>query len=288
MAANARKESLSVDVPSADRDKPSWGRVGAIAVIGFVIGVAWPKLAGVKLGPSAPTETLAANSADLPATALTQPMPSVVPTTPASAPPAAMTVQVGRGVMLSCKTEDGEALKGKECGPVPAFDGIAQPRLKKIATLPALKDAKGKLSVVIALDFKSKKVAVDVGKSSTVKDEGSIRSFLKEQFQDVSLGPIAHDQEKYTMSYTLNVGEAPSVSSGTPGTGTPGGSTPLAEGQAEIVWDVAIVRDAPHTGAIVGRLPRGSKVTLGTSQAGWYKVTYSGGEGWLYRGAVGK
>src|SRR6516164_307799 len=99
MAANARKEpSLTVDVPSADRDKPSWGRVGAIAVIGFVIGVAWPKLAGVRLGPSAPSDSVAATaSADLPATAITQPMPSV------SAPPissaAPVVIQVGRGVM---------------------------------------------------------------------------------------------------------------------------------------------------------------------------------------------
>src|SRR5439155_1270955 len=104
-------------------------------------------------------------------------------------------------------------------------------------SLPALKEAKGKLSVVFALDFKSKKVAVDVGKSSTVKDEGAIKSFLKEQFQDVSLGPIQHDQEKYTLSYTITVGEGPS----SPQPSTPGGSTPLAEGQAEIVWDVAIV-----------------------------------------------
>ena len=278
MAANARKEApLAVDVPSADRDRPSWGKVGAIAVIGFIIGVAWPKVAGVRLGPSAP-DTLAANSADLPATAITQPMPSVATPPSASAPPV-IVVQVGRGMLLSCKTEDGESLRGKECGPVPAFDGVAQPRLKKISTLPALKDAKGKLSVVFALDFKSKKVAVDVGKSSTVKDEAAIKSFLKEQFQDVSLGPIAHDQEKYTMSYTLTVGEGPATSP----------SAASTDGQAEIVWDVAIVRDAPHTGAIVARLPRGTKVTLGTSQAGWYKITYGpSGEGWLYRGAVGK
>lgn len=288
MAANARKDpALSVDVPSPDRDRPAWGKVGAIAVVGFIVGVAWPKLAGVKLGPAAPSDTIAANSADIPQAVVTQPMTSVVPTqTASSPPPSAVIVTVGRGVMLSCKTEDGESLKGKECGPVPAFDGIAQPRLRKIASLPALKDAKGKLSVVIALDFKSKKVAVDVGKSSTVKDEGSIRSFLKEQFQDVSLGPIQHDQEKYTMSYTLNVGDAPAASTGTPSSGT---GAPSSDGQAEIVWDVAIVRDAPHTGAVVGRLPRGSKVTLGTSQNGWYKITYgSGQEGWLYRGAVGK
>lgn len=285
MAANARKDPpLAVDVPSADRDKPSWGRVGVIAVIGFVIGVAWPKLAGVRLGPSAPSDTVSANaSADIPQATITQPMPSV--STPPVASAAAVVIQVGRGVMLSCRTEDGETLKGKECGPTPAFDGIAQPRLRKLSSIAALKDAKGKLSVVFALDFKSKKVAVDVGKSSTVKDEGSIKSFLKEQFQDVSLGPIQHDQEKYTLSYAITVGEGPS----SPQTATPGGATTPSDGQAEIVWDVAIVRDAPHTGNIVARLPRGSKVALGSSQAGWYEITYGGGnKGWLYRGAVGK
>src|SRR5581483_8606216 len=222
MAANARKDPpLSVDVPSADRDKPAWGRVGLIAVVGFVIGVAWPKLAGVRLGPSAPSDSVAAaGSIDLPQATIAQPMPTVsAPPPVASAAP--VTISVGRGVMLSCRTEDGESLKGKECGSTPAFDGIAQPRLKKIATLPALKDAKGKLSVVFALDFKSKKVAVDVGKSSTVKDEGSIKSFLKEQFQDVSLGPLQHDQEKYTLSYTITVGEGGTTP---PSTGTPGGS----------------------------------------------------------------
>src|SRR5215813_5753296 len=129
MAANARKDPpLAVDVPSADRDRPAWGKVGAIAVVGFIIGVAWPKLAGVKLGPAAPSDSvMAANSADLPQATITQPMPSVVSTQSASAsPPTAVMIQVGRGVMLSCKNEDGESLKGKDCGPVPAFDGIAQ------------------------------------------------------------------------------------------------------------------------------------------------------------------
>jgi hypothetical protein len=205
-----------------------------------------------------------------------------------SAPPTAsaapvLAVTVARGVVLTCKTEDGEALKGKDCGGAPAFDALAQPRLKKLATLASLKDQKGKLGVVFALDFKGKKVGVDVGKSSVIKDDGSIKAFLKEQFQDVSLGPVAHDHERYVMSYSVSIGEGPAQA--TPS--TPGAAP--AEGGALIVWDVAIVRDAPHTGAIVGRLPRGTKVQVGTSQGGWYKITYSGtNEGWVYRGAIGK
>src|SRR5580658_2919615 len=43
-----------VEAPPPAADTPSWTRVGVIAAIGFVVGVAWPRLAGVRLGPSLP------------------------------------------------------------------------------------------------------------------------------------------------------------------------------------------------------------------------------------------
>jgi hypothetical protein len=42
---------------------------------------------------------------------------------------------------------------------------------------------------------------------------------------------------------------------------------------------------------LVARLPRGTKVKVGTSKDGWYQVKYGDGfanEGWLYRGAIGR
>lgn len=48
---------MSVDVPSADRDTPGWIKVGVIAVVGFALGVAWPRVTGVRLGPNPPGET---------------------------------------------------------------------------------------------------------------------------------------------------------------------------------------------------------------------------------------
>src|SRR6476646_10031602 len=51
---------LAVEVPAPDRDSPGWVKVGVIAAVGFVIGVAWPRVMGVKLGPSAPGEAAAA------------------------------------------------------------------------------------------------------------------------------------------------------------------------------------------------------------------------------------
>ena len=54
---------LAVDVPAPDRDSPGWVKVGVIAAVGFVIGIAWPRVVGVKLGPNAPGETAAAAAA---------------------------------------------------------------------------------------------------------------------------------------------------------------------------------------------------------------------------------
>jgi hypothetical protein len=64
-----------------------------------------------------------------------------------------------------------------------------------------------------------------------------------------------------------------------------------ASGEAEVAWDVGLVRDTPKTGTLVARLPRGTKVKVGTSKDGWYQVKYGDGfanEGWLYRGAIGR
>jgi len=78
-----------ITVPSKADDQPSWARVGVIAAIGFLVGVAWPRLAGVRLGPSLPegaatavgAEARPAESAALPA-----PQPLAAPLAPASPP----------------------------------------------------------------------------------------------------------------------------------------------------------------------------------------------------------
>ena len=37
---------LTVQIPGPAEDRPSWTKVGVIAAIGFLVGVAWPRLAG--------------------------------------------------------------------------------------------------------------------------------------------------------------------------------------------------------------------------------------------------
>src|SRR6185295_17705679 len=104
-----RKDApLSVEVPTPDRDSPAWVKVGVIAAVGFVIGIAWPRVMGVKLGPNAPGEAAAAA---------------------AGGPPQ---VNVLRGNVIACKTSEGESKKGKDCGTITGLDNVIAPHLKKL------------------------------------------------------------------------------------------------------------------------------------------------------------
>jgi hypothetical protein len=214
---------------------------------------------------------------------------------------------VNHGVLLSCHSDDGQMLKGvNACGGLTGFDAIAQPRLRKLATCPAASAAtSGKLSVLFNLDFGAHRVVADIGKSSTVQDPQAFASCVKGAFQDASLAALDHQNPRYTINYSVLFTPTdhvpPPAASSTlsgPNDGVPvatvtHGATPAAkpvdDANAEVAWEVAIVRDAPRTGGVVARLPRGTKVRLGANQDGWYKVDIgSGTEGWIYRSAVGR
>ncbi len=310
---DANQRHVAVMMPKPDQDRPSWGRVGIIAAVGFVVGIAWPRVAGVKLGPSAPGESdksqpaasagppsanlaspSGASSANAKASAATaSSMPSAAGSAAASAVALAAPpdVTVARGILLNCKTSDGESQKGGDCGKAPNFDVVAQNRLQHLAQCTAAAGATGKLSAVFSLDFGSGRVGIDIGKSSTIGNQDGVASCLKTEFYGVNIAGLTHEHPKYTMAYHVTFAAPKEGSSASLADSAPPAVISEGAPTAQIGWEVALVRDTPKTGSIVARLPRGTKVRVGAPKDGWYRIQYGNAfasEGWVYRGAIGK
>jgi hypothetical protein len=310
--------SLAVEIPAEGRDKPAWVKVGVIAAVGFVVGIAWPRIVGVRLGPSAPTETAASASHGArapeppsapPSVAIGSPakagvsqtaVPSAAPL-PVAAPSAAAAppnVTVQKGLVVSCKTDGGDTKKGpKECGSVPGIDALVTPRVRKVANCAGVEGQTGKLLLTVNADFASGRLWYDVGKGSTLPNMDAVTSCLKTTFHGTSAAATPHEHPRYTVAYTATFAtgdeghkaadkakEAPPEEKAEP-------AAPSKEGEAQVAWEVALVRDSPKTGALVSRLPRGSKVKVGPTRDGWYQVKFGenfANEGWVYRGAIGR
>lgn len=335
---------LAVDVPAPDRDKPGWVKVGVIAAVGFIIGIAWPRLMGVRLGPAAPGESAAAAASasasaqggrapDAPPASVVAKGPAAAnaatPAAPASAGAAttaepasgvaasagAPNISIQKGSVLSCKTSDGDTKKGKECGSVPGIDRLVQPRVRKLASCQGAQGQSGKLSLVVTADFAANKLSYDIGKSSTLSNTDALSSCLKSAFDGTSTKDARHEHPRYTVAYSAifapsagdddklaskkgdkdrsekSAKEAPDEKEETSAKAEKAATPALASGEAQVAWEVALVRDTPKTGGLVARLPRGSKVKVGAAKDGWFQVKFGEGyahEGWVYRGAIGR
>jgi hypothetical protein len=307
--ASQKGPPFAIDVPRAEDDRPQWIRVGIIAAVGFAIGIAWPRIAGIRLGPSAPGENptnagIRATEPPPPASAPT-PTPAVLATpapSASSAPSASASptpsgpphVVVQRGAVLSCKTDEGEALKGSTaCGGLAGFDAIAQPRIRRVKDCSAAEGATGKLSIMFFLDFPNNRINVEIGKSSSLANLESIGACVKQQFLGVSLGAVTHEHPRYSMAYNAMLSPSDATAQAGASNASPGAAPAVSVDAptSSVVWEVAIVRDAPRSGQVVGRVQRGTKVKVGQGQENWYRVRYGAGfasEGWVYRGAIGK
>ncbi|MCL2778571.1 MAG: hypothetical protein FWD73_11250 [Polyangiaceae bacterium] len=323
-----RKDApLSVDVPLADRDNPGWVKVGAIAAIGFAIGIAWPKVTGFRLGPSPPGESaasLAAKAAAEPspeapapsasatpqavssalkaasatpaASALPTPAASSAPAMNSPASPALLQVAVQKVSVLSCKTDNGEVMKGKECGAITALDELVRPKLRELGSCSAAGGQAGKISFLATADFANGRLLWNLGKSTklnSLESVDGVAACLKTIFQGTNLRGVAHEHARYTVAYSVSIAPAGDAkpSAGSAGDNSANNSNGARAAEAVVTWEVALVRDAPKTGAVVARLPRGTKVEVGAAQEGWYAVKFGDGfasDGWVHRGAIGK
>lgn len=326
-----KEAPLAVEVPSAERDKPTWVKVGVIAAVGFVVGFAWPRVMGVRLGPSAPGASAAAASAESQTTAASLRAPEATPAAvvakaaePAAAPEAATKaadpvaapakatdgapstkVAVARGRVLSCRASDGTKKTGKDCDAV-ALDAVVVPKLTKLAGCAGAGGQEGKLAVLVHADFQGGRLSHDFGKATTVPNREAITPCLTAALDEAKLGSkVAHEHVRYTLSYAVTLSPVsgaagaapPEEAAAKPGAAEDEAPLPapkaksLAAGEAEIVWEAALVRETPKTGEVIARLPQGSKVKLGPSKDGWYSIRFgenASREGWIYRGALGR
>jgi Bacterial SH3 domain len=290
---------LSVEIPAPLGDRPAWGKVGIVAAVGFALGIAWPRLTSTRIAPHPPGENAssaaAASSVPPPVAASAETVASApkgpVPAAPAS--PGESRIAVGHGTILHCRDEGEDSTE--DCGAL-EFDPVAVPRIKALAQCPATAGAAGKLSIGFDVDFRRKEVRVMSGKSTTLpkeKAEALIKCADK-AFDKVSLAEVPHKHRRYLVFYTAsfsgNEKAAEPVADKAIAEGPTAGTTTSespASGMATVAWDVVLVRDAPKTGSVVGRIMRGSRVKVIAHQGEWYKVGFGTTEGWVYRGTIG-
>ena len=300
MSLRRAEGPLTVHVPSSDEDRPVWSRVGVITAIGLVVGFAWPKLAGVRLGPSVPAPAASSSSAPPESTEVaTAPSIAVPAILPALAPPVATAaaaahvstdVSLARGSLFACKTASGDSLKGSECGGLPGIDDIVLPRLRKLGDCPEAASASGKLRLVVHPDFARSTFGVELGRNQTVGAPEPLLACAKSALAGASPAAVAHENPRYSVLYVATfAGSAPASTASAP---EPAASPERAsDGIAQVEWPVAIVRDAPKTGKVVVRLQQGTTVHVGAVKDGWYPIQYGDGfssDGWVYRGAIGR
>ncbi len=292
-----KSPSLKIEIPSPEQDRPAWPLVGTIAVVGFVVGIAWPKLLGVRVGPKVPDDRASSSSASSSnANANNGSNPAGIPVVlpvpnagaSASAAPAAsaivgkvekreLQVMVSRGSVVSCKGADGESKKGKECGSLTGLDAIVAPKIRRLAGCPSAQDATGKLAIMATVDVAGQKIRVNGGGKSSIDNAESVLGCLRSNTFPYS--NIEHDGDftTYNVAFTATFAVKESTSD-------------VAARESQVAVDPALIRETPRTGKVVAKLSRGTKVKIVESKDGWYRVQFSDapGEGWVYRSALGR
>ncbi len=275
-----------VQVPNARDEQRSWIGVAVVAVLGFALGIAWPRLLDVRVGPAAPTVASKEPGAQRPSP--TPVAPSNAPAGTASAPPAsaaaAVAMTISKPYTASCRTPDGEThRRPSECGALGDVNAALEPRLRKVATCGAAQGAKGKLSLALAVDFTASKVSVELGKATAIGRADELLACARDATSSVSLTGIEHDNPRYSLLYHLTF-------SGEGGAGE--GADAGASDTVRITFGKAIIRDGPKASSNrKDSLTRGTEVKVIEQQGGWYKVKYGDAfesEGWVYRQAIGK
>jgi hypothetical protein len=300
---------LKVEIPRPGEDQPIWSRVGIVAALGFVLGLAWPKLAGVKIGPSVPVDLRPESSASVasapkpslsgaPSASAAAPTASASASAAPAAPANQQSVVIGPGKIVKCvdkkdkKIDDCEKLQ---------LDPVVVPKLRELAKCPAVIGLDGKVAIGIEVNFEKKEVQVSrpkKDKETTNVPGSTVKGVLQcagKELAGIALDEVPHKYRKYSLVYPVTFyppGKHPEEAKGDddkgdePAAGATSNETG-ATGSATVSWDTALVRKDPKEGEVVARIVRGTKVKILAKQNDWYKVETGGKTGWVYRGSIG-
>lgn len=296
---------LQIDIPGPTEGRPIWSRVGLVAAIGFIVGIAWPRLAGVHIGPNVPSdarpaaEASASPSASAVATssaaASAQPVPTASPSGAPEEPPAQDgNVVVGPGKIQRCFDKKGK--KQESCGEL-QIDQIVVPRLKDLGKCASAIGLEGKMSIGFEVHFEKKEVHVTKGKKNTLPSstvQGILQCAAKEM-ANLPLDEVPHKWARYTLGYQLTFAKPGKAAEEPKGASDGDDEKPAGQttsetgvtGSAIVGWDTSLLRKEPKDGEVIARLVRGTKVKLMGRQNDWYKVESGGKVGWVYRGSIG-
>jgi hypothetical protein len=295
MAMSRRQAALKVEVPRAPQLPVRLGRIGIIAAVGFVVGITWPRLAGVRLVPELPVPSASAPDLsgapeDPPAaSALASGTPAPAkPERPEPLAPGAQPPVVGDAQVTSCRDAGGGKIA--TCDSVD-FDRVARDRLSNLDDCGTARKVSGVLSIGFELDFTTERVGRIVSGKGTSLDDEALKAVLdcyRESFANVSLTAIPHEHQRYTVFYRIELTAAPPEPSAAPSAASLA-VTP-ASGNATVSWETALVHATPEKdGKVVARVLSGTRVAVTGRSGDWYRVKYDarGREGWVFRTAIG-
>lgn len=266
---------VEVQVPARSEDRVHLGRLGIVVALGFVIGIAWPQLAGVRLAPLAPDDSVPDKKTEVAKLEL-----------PAGEAPVAVAseqITLGDPEITGCRDANGR--EQKTCDAV-ALQDVVHPRLKTLSSCAAAEGAIGSLSIGFDFDFERSRVErVLLGKRTTlpVATAKALLDCVEREFETASLSTLKHNYVRYTAFFAVAFAPPERLQ---------GGEAQLLEatGRATVGWELALIRESPgNDGKVKARIKSGSRVEVTGRQADWYRIKYDakGGEGWVFKAAIG-
>lgn len=324
---------MSVRVERAKSDSPRLPLTLAGVVICGALGyrgamsVPWPREMESGAGLMGAVEPATNGTVPEAADAGRVVVPTVVDATP-RAP-----VRVTPGALQGCGDGEETDLAPSSCDAPAAVEAALRARLAEVlsrcpSAMEAARDPSRMLSIGLRVDRPRRRLAVLLGRSSSVADRLSYVACVREQMgpmEGLWALPAAHPRYLYYFVARFGPLGASDVVAPTPAPAPVAAPTPAATpppapaptpaptpepaaaatglptaqelqrmrslGPATVTWGVAIIRDAPRTGAIVGRLVQGTAVEMVDHRGGWYAIRWgrSGTSvGWTFRDAIGQ